>query len=83
MNTAWVRDHVDNDIVSLHHTPTQELSANALTKRVASDEQQWAIDDIRGAEHHTIAATSVEPTPIRRANYITLWPIIPCSAVEE
>jgi hypothetical protein len=83
MNTAWVRDHVDNDIVSLHHTPTLELSANALTKRVASDEQQWAIDDIRGAEHHIITASSVEPTYIRRANHIALWPIIPCSAAEE
>ena len=83
MHTAWVRDHVENDIVCQHHTPTQELSANTLTKRVAADEQQWAIDDIRGANHHVIPASSVEPTPIRRVNHLALWPIIPCSAVEE
>jgi hypothetical protein len=47
MHTAWVRDHVDNGIVSQYHTPTTELTANALTKRVASDEQQWAIDASR------------------------------------
>ena len=83
MHTAWVRDHVSNGIVSQYHTPTDELTANALTKRVASDEQQWAIDDIRGARHHATATSGVTPTPIRRSNHIVLWPVIPCSAVEE
>ena len=43
MYTAWVRDHVDNGTVTHYQTPTDELTANALTKRVASDEQQWAM----------------------------------------
>ena len=83
MHTAWVRDHVENGIVSQYHTHTKELTANALTKRVASDEQQWALDDIRGARHHVTHASSVTATPIRRSNHMSLWPVIPCSAVEE
>jgi len=83
MHTAWVREFVDNNILSLYHTPTNELTANALTKRVASTEQQWAIDDIRGARHHAVDATRVVPEPIRRTDHTSLWAIISCSAAEE
>ena len=45
MYTAWIREFVDNHILSMYHTSERDLTANALTKRVAATEQQWAADD--------------------------------------
>jgi hypothetical protein len=79
-NAAWVRNFVDANVLDIFHTATEELTSNALTKRVTEKEQQWSVNDIRGYQHHRVAATDVQPTPIRRQDHKTLWPVIPCSA---
>ena len=79
-NAAWVRNFVEANVLGIYHTATEELTSNALTKRVTEREQQWSADDIRGYRHHHVAATEVQPTPIRRKDHEELWPVIACSA---
>ena len=79
-NAAWVRNFVDANVLAIVHTPTEDLTSNALTKRVTEQEQQWSTDDIRGYRHHHVEATDVQLTPIRRRDHEELWPGIPCSA---
>ena len=83
MYTAWIREFVDNHILSMYHTSERDLTANALTRRVAATEQQWAVDDIRGFRYHRTSTSNVVPNPIRRSDHINLWPEITCSAIEE
>ena len=80
MNSAWVRQFTDNDILQLVYTPTEELTANSLTKRVTAREQEWSTDDIRGARHHPTVMSTMKPEPIRASSHMELWPVVPCSA---
>ena len=79
-NAAWVRNFVDGNVLGIYHTSTDQLTSNALTKRVTEAEQQWSTDDIRGQHHHEVPTTNVTPVPIRRSDHAELWPVIPCSS---
>jgi hypothetical protein len=80
MNSAWVRQFSDNDILQIVYTPTDQLTSNSLTKRVTAKEQAWSTDDIRGARHHPTIMSTIEPVPIKSSNHMELWPVVPCSA---
>ena len=79
-NAAWERGFVDLNILNIYHTSTDELTSNALTKRVTAEEQQWSTDDIRGLHHHEVPTTSIISVPIRQRDHMELWPVIPCLA---
>ena len=80
-NAAWVRGFVDLHILDIYHTSTNELTSNALTKRVTAAEQQWSTDDIRGLLHHEVPTTHISSVPIRQRDHMELWPVIPCSSM--
>jgi hypothetical protein len=79
-NAAWVREFVDLHILDIYHTSTNELTSNALTKRVTAAEQQWSTADIRELQHHEVPTTHIISVPIRQRDYMELWPFIPCSS---
>ena len=39
-NAAWVRNFINTNMIEIIHTATEELTSNALTKRVTEREQQ-------------------------------------------
>ena len=70
-SSAWSKQFYDRYLLWLVHTPSTALASNALTKRVAEDEQQWTSDDMRGYRHRRTEVASLPHVPIMRPDHWT------------
>ena len=82
-SSSWIKQFYDRYLLWLVHTPSSDLASNALTKRVAEDEQQWTSDDMRGRRHRRTEVDTLPHVPIKRSDHMDMWPVVVCSATRD
>ena len=82
-SSSWIKQFYDRYLLWLVHTPSSDLASNALTKRVAEDEQRWTSDDMRGCRHRRTEVDTLPHEPIMRSDHMDMWPVVPCSTTRD
>ena len=82
-SAAFIRQFYDRFLLWIVHTPSTNLSSNALTKRVTEEEQVWATNDMRGFRNRPTDVAKLQHVPIMRADHLDMWPVIPCAAEHD
>jgi len=82
-SSSWIKQFYDRYILWLVHTPSSDLASNALTKRVAEDEQRWTSDEFRGRRHRRTTVDTLPHVPIKRSDHMDMWPVVVCSATRD
>ena len=80
---AFIRQFYDRYLLWIVHTPSIDLSSNALTKRVTEEEQAWATNDMRGFRCRVTDVAKLEHVPIKRSDHVDMWPVIPCAGQHD
>lgn len=83
MLCAWIRQFYDNYLIWPIHTPSELLSADALTKRLPEAHFIACRNDILGIKHINTEATICEHIPIKKSDHQDQWPVVPCSATAD